>query len=223
MERRFFLLRYQKPEIWRFTYHPYIIFLRDMRPTLRVLISSTFAVTMGVIKADQAEPITFRSLSAVEFFSTKANRGDHSKTNDVGDRGKSVSEAKSTVSHNFTDVRYSLALSLPLAHIVRQSFSLPLSFSFVSPLSDVYATPVRPRKRWNSIDRSLYGRSQGGSKFHPESPMYSRLNVFLSNKRYSQRREREGMEEAGGGNISRYPWITKVTMQNDKSSEISQR
>lgn len=74
--------------------------------------------------------------------------------------------------------------------------------------------------------KSLYGRSQGGSKFHPESPMYSRLNVFLSNKRYSGQREREGTEEAGGRNIPRYLRITKVTMQNDKSSgasETSQR
>lgn len=32
---------------------------------------------------------------------------------------------------------------------------LPLSFSFMSPLPDVYATPVRPRKSWNSIDRVI--------------------------------------------------------------------
>jgi len=48
--------------------------------------------------------------------------------------------------------------------------------------------------------------------------MYSRLNVFPSNKRYSWRKkETENGKRGNGGKIPRYPRITEVMMQNDKS------
>lgn len=121
--------------------------------------------------------------------------------------------------HRRTPFSFSLSPSCPSVFLSCSFVTPPLFLCLHFPM---FTRHPFNRERVEIPSTEFYGRFQGGSKFHPESPMCSRLNVFLNNKRYSWQREREGMEEGGGGNIPRYLRITKVTMRNDKSSVASE-
>jgi len=156
-------------------------------------ISSTFAVTTGIIKADrpnQSHSIcrrpwnfssqrriagTIRRPAALVIAVNQFRREIDGKSQFHG-RSPFFCFFSFFLSHRALCTSFSLAPS-----------SLFPSFSFVSPFPDVYATLVRPRKSWNSIDRVALWALPGWIKVSSwKSPMYLRLNVFLSNKRYSR-------------------------------------
>lgn len=195
-------MKYFAHGFWQFARLP-LSHCHDRDRSLEFCVSSTFAV--GVIKDDQVEPIAFHSPPVAGFFSTKMIRKDHSQISDIGsgsrdgkslfrrriDGGKLQFRGRLLFSLSFLRTIISLSLSC--------SFVLALLFLFLFPLLFLMFTRHSFDRERTEIPSTepFYGRSPGGSKFRPGSPMYSRLNVFPSNKRCTRVKGENGRRKKG--------------------------